>query len=127
MQEHLFVGGEIAAHGGIVDPGAVGDPSQRHRRDTGLQGWRARGFYNRRRTLALLFRAGALEGELRHRHAPAHGVMCGCVAEHRYRAFTHVVCITIPFHAEKDPVSWPPAWFDRQDQVALPGCAAGLR
>lgn len=27
MQEHLFAGGEIAAHGGIVDPGAVGDPT----------------------------------------------------------------------------------------------------
>jgi hypothetical protein len=30
--------GEIAAHRGIVDPGAVGDSGQRHRRDTGLQG-----------------------------------------------------------------------------------------
>jgi hypothetical protein len=25
-----LVGAEIAAHGGIVDPGAVGDPSQGH-------------------------------------------------------------------------------------------------
>ena len=30
IQEHLFVATEIAAHGGIVDPDAVGDPSQRH-------------------------------------------------------------------------------------------------
>jgi hypothetical protein len=29
----------------------------------------------------------------------------------RYRAFTHVACITIPFRVEKDPASRPPAWF----------------
>jgi hypothetical protein len=42
---------KIAAHGRIVDRGAIGDPSQCHRRDTCVQGWRARGFHDRRRTL----------------------------------------------------------------------------
>jgi hypothetical protein len=35
--------------------------SQRHRRDTPLQGYRARGFYDRRTSALLRFRAGALE------------------------------------------------------------------
>ena len=38
VQQHLFVGGEIAAHRGVMDSGAAGDGGQRHRRDTGLDG-----------------------------------------------------------------------------------------
>jgi hypothetical protein len=47
-------------------------------------------------------------------------VMCGCVAEHRYRAFTHVVCITIPFRVEAEPGIEATGMVYCQDHVALP-------
>ena len=68
MQQHLFVGGEVAAYRGIVHAGPAGDIGQGHRRDTRLQRQRACGFYQRCCALALLaLSTGALERELRHR------------------------------------------------------------
>jgi len=53
VQQHLFMGGEVAAHRRVVNAGATGDCGQLHRRNTGLECQRARGLDQRRRTLAL--------------------------------------------------------------------------
>jgi hypothetical protein len=75
MQQDLFVRGEIAAHRGIVNSGPTGDRGQGDRCDAGLECQRTRGFDQGRRALALvLFRASALEGELRHRQRITHVV-----------------------------------------------------
>ena len=67
VQQHLLMGGEVAANRGVVDSGTAGDCRQRHRRDTGLDGQRASGLHECRRTLAFVFlSAGAPECELRH-------------------------------------------------------------
>ena len=73
MQQHLLMRGEVTAYRGIVHAGATGNVSQGHRRNTGFQCQRAGGLNQRRCALALLvFGAGTLEGELRHRARITH-------------------------------------------------------
>ena len=51
-------------------------------------------------------------------------MMCVSVTEHRYRAFTHVVSITIPFRVEQTPVLMPPAWFIVKIWSRSPRCCS---